>query len=202
MLNLSRFTRFSWGKIQFGRFARCKRFDISQLWWVWVGVFCWAAYEWCLLNGTQSSSTQCDPQTLEIQWWWQYHDDDDDDDWSFSVKKGAPENGWQLAHNVELTQPKLQFLTSTLSQKGLVMIPLMMEVAKCLIKCSKERLSSGSWSLPAHNGEKPQKCGNADHDIIFIFPLTHGRGRRENVRGWKRGGRVHRWRRLKIYKYI
>ena len=31
MLNLSRFTRFSWGKIQFGRFAPCKRFDISQL---------------------------------------------------------------------------------------------------------------------------------------------------------------------------
>ena len=28
---MSRFTRFSWGKIQFGRFAPCKRFDISQL---------------------------------------------------------------------------------------------------------------------------------------------------------------------------
>ena len=32
VLNLSRFTRFSWGKIWYGRFAPCKRFDISQLW--------------------------------------------------------------------------------------------------------------------------------------------------------------------------
>ena len=32
MLNLSRFTRLTWGKIWLGRFAPCKRFDISQLW--------------------------------------------------------------------------------------------------------------------------------------------------------------------------
>ena len=31
LLNLSRFTHFSWGKIWFRRFAPCKRFDISQL---------------------------------------------------------------------------------------------------------------------------------------------------------------------------
>ena len=31
MLNLSRFTRFSWGKFWFRRFTPCKRFDISQL---------------------------------------------------------------------------------------------------------------------------------------------------------------------------
>ena len=31
MLNLSRFARFSWGKIWFGGFAPCKRFDILQL---------------------------------------------------------------------------------------------------------------------------------------------------------------------------
>ena len=31
MLNLLQFARLSWGKIRFGRFAPCKRFDISQL---------------------------------------------------------------------------------------------------------------------------------------------------------------------------
>ena len=31
MLNLSRFTHFSWGKIWIKRFALCKKYDISQL---------------------------------------------------------------------------------------------------------------------------------------------------------------------------
>ena len=36
MLNLSRFIRFSLGKIWFGRFDLCKRFDILQF-WTWAG---------------------------------------------------------------------------------------------------------------------------------------------------------------------
>ena len=62
MLNLSWFTHVSWGKIWFGRFAPCKRFDILQLWelgcvgWEkvknWVSKGCnWSSHERPTIKG-------------------------------------------------------------------------------------------------------------------------------------------------------
>ena len=33
----------------------------------WYIVVVGGAYEWCLVNGTRSSSSWCDPQTVQIQ---------------------------------------------------------------------------------------------------------------------------------------
>ena len=59
MLNLSRFTRFSWGKLLKEKFALCKEIDISQLWtkyMIRMSLWCLNLYDrsfspWRVANG-------------------------------------------------------------------------------------------------------------------------------------------------------